>query len=603
MKQTRTITIELDERKGEDGPRSFSAVISTEAAVKRKDWERGEFSEILSHKAGAIDLSRAPLPLLESHDSRSLPVGVVDNLRIVDKKLRGEVRFGTTARASEIAADVEAGVIRNLSVGYSIDTVTEKRSGDATTITATKWTPHEVSAVAIGADSGAGFNRSYTMDPTEENNNPQDIATQTRAMEQERDRCASITRAAMTLKVDGKVAADFIGNGTSADKAREAMLESYGQTPSIIPDDHAHPNMFPSEIGGDSEFRAAAVDAVLLRAGVQVRTPHPAARDVSASVADLARVCVSRAGLTVSGGLDKLIKRALGTSDFPFILQDATHKATLRGYEDEPSSHRQWVCSQPVRDFREQNRSILGSAPALEQVNEHGEYQHGSLSEGGTSYAVLKYGKIVSISWESLINDDLNAFLRIQPSMGMAARRKEADLVYGMFSENAAAGPTMQDGVTLFHADHGNIATMGPLNATTLGEARSILRKVTAVGGGYMSLVPRFMLVPPELETEAEILLASATRHVTSTNEANTPQWLQKLSLVVEPRLAFDAFYLAADSSQVDTAELGLLEENFNGPTLDEEREFGIDSYAWKVRHVAGAKFLDWRGMVKVPLA
>jgi hypothetical protein len=40
-----------------------------------------------------------------------------------------------------------------------------------------------------------------------------------------------------------------------------------------------------------------------------------------------------------------------------------------------------------------------------------------------------------------------------------------------------------------------------------------------------------------------------------------------------------------------------------NGPVLEEEREFGREVYAWKVRHVAGAKFLDWRGMVKVPLS
>lgn len=601
---TRTLTIELGERKGEVGTKTFSAVISTEAPVKRRNFEHGEYLEVLTHKSGAIDLSRAPLPLLESHDSYSLPIGVVDNIRIVDKKLRGEVRFGTTARAVEIAADVEAGIIRNLSIGYSITDVETRTKKDITTVTATKWMPHEVSAVAIGADSGAGFNRSQTMTVT---TNTQETETQTRAIKLERKRISEIQSAARTLKVKAPIVQAAIDNGHTADSFRSVHLETFEErTVNPIPDAGAHPLVYGQVYGGSdngTDFRAAAVDALLLRSGVQVGSAHPAARDISARVADLARTCVSRAGITVSGGDDKLIKRAFSTSDFPFILADATHRATLKGYEEEPSSHRQWVHTQPVSDFRPQNRSILGSAPALAQVLEHGEYTEGSMSEDGTSYSVLKYGKIVSISWEMLINDDLGSLLRIQPAMGMAARRKEADLVYGMFSENAGAGPTMQDGTTLFHANHGNIASAGALTAATLGEARSILRKVKALGGGYMSLVPRYMLVPPDSETEAEILLAAATKHVSATNETGTPQWLQKLELVVEPRLAANAFYLAAGNSQVDTAELGLLEENMSGPTLERRGDFGVDSYSYKVRHVAGAKFLDWRGMVKVPLA
>src|SRR5262245_32113560 len=40
---------------------------------------------------------------------------------------------------------------------------------------------------------------------------------------------------------------------------------------------------------------------------------------------------------------------------------------------------------------------------------------------------------------------------------GQAARRKEADLVYALFTENGGAGRTMQDGVALFHVNHGNL--------------------------------------------------------------------------------------------------------------------------------------------------
>jgi hypothetical protein len=155
--------------------------------------------------------------------------------------------------------------------------------------------------------------------------------------------------------------------------------------------------------------------------------------------------------------------------------------------------------------------------------------------------------------------------------------------------------------VNLFHATHANLVAQGAFDAVLLGKGRELLRKQTALGGGYLSLVPRFLIVPAERETAAEVLLANATRRTTT--EKTTPEWIANLELVVEPRLVSSAAFLAADSNQIDTVELGLLEENMGGPVLDEEEEFRRDVKCWKVRHVFGAKALDWRGLVKMPIA
>lgn len=48
---------------------------------------------------------------------------------------------------------------------------------------------------------------------------------------------------------------------------------------------------------------------------------------------------------------------------------------------------------------------------------------------------------------------------------------------------------------------------------------------------------------------------------------------------------------------------MGMLEENMDGPMIQEDREFVKDVIRWKVRHVFGAKFLDWRGVVKMPIS
>lgn len=402
--------------------------------------------------------------------------------------------------------------------------------------------------------------------------------------------------------------------------ASEKLIAALAKTAPRI--SSVHSNMPTTASPGTDDFISAASDALLIRAGIRMETVHAAARDVAAmSLNELAQICVDndRSAGTIWKREKDPIKAALSTSDSPLILEDAIHKSMRRGFEVEPASHRQWVRVQPVDDFRTQRRPILGSAPDLLAVAELGEYTHGNFSEDGTEYAVRKFGRIVSLSWETIKNDNLGVFLqRIPPAMGQAARRQEADSVYDMLAENSGDGPTMQDSVVLFHADHSNLASaQAAFDKAALSAGRLLLRKQTAVGGGLLSLVPRYLIVPAELETDAEILIAAATQHRTGidANEMEgtasqltqtlgmTPEWIARLELVVEPRLADGAFYLATTSDQVDTVELGVLDENMGGPVMIPEEEFNRDNLRWKVRHVHQSKFLDWRGIVKVPLA
>lgn len=365
-----------------------------------------------------------------------------------------------------------------------------------------------------------------------------------------------------------------------------------------------------------TDFRAAAVDALCIRAGISVEAPHAGASDLqSMSVMDMARVCLSQVGKShrgLSGA--QLIKASLSTSDFPYLLENAIGKALRNGYENDQQSHAAWVRSTQVKDFKTASRLLLGSAPGLELVVEGGEYKFGSLSENKTSLAITKYGKALKLTWETLINDDLAAFMRLPQAMGAAARRTEADRVYEIFTANSGNGQTMQDGVALFHSgSHANVsATTGAISTATLGAARALLRKQTALGnGGYLNLAPAFLIVPAESETLAEQVLATASRHTVDTVsttgrkvESPPPEWISKLRLVVEPRLNPSyGFYLAASWRQIDTVELATLEADGGGPVVEEESEFLVDAKSYKVRHAFVAKAIDWKGLVRVPVS
>ena len=215
---------------------SFPATISSDSPIGR-----GGYSEILSHARGAIDLSRAPLPILEGHDSSKAPMGLIDGLRIEGGKLHGNIRFGASARAKEIAADVRSGIIRSLSVGYSV----EDQDWDDETNTAmvNRWTPMEASVVACPADISAKFLRSFHMNEDtsadtggtrSQRRTQQQIADAERAAnEAARNRSTEIAQLAQRHGMADKTAG-WLASGLSVQDVRDQILEARGTDPRTI---------------------------------------------------------------------------------------------------------------------------------------------------------------------------------------------------------------------------------------------------------------------------------------------------------------------------------------------------------------------------------
>lgn len=133
--------------------RTVPVVLATDTPV-----ERHGYIEVLD--ISKADLSRGDLPLIESHDQETLNIGVVRNIRAEGGKLRGEATFGVSARASEVLADVQAGIITGVSIGYQLtDEGQLLVLPDGRIATQFGFQPYEVSVVAIPADIRAGFNR------------------------------------------------------------------------------------------------------------------------------------------------------------------------------------------------------------------------------------------------------------------------------------------------------------------------------------------------------------------------------------------------------------------------------------------------------------
>jgi hypothetical protein len=326
---------------------------------------------------------------------------------------------------------------------------------------------------------------------------------------------------------------------------------------------------------------------------------------------EMGRLLSNKRGSFIQGGsrndiYDQLTRAGGHTSsDFSNLLADVANKSLLLNLEQANPTYKPWVPSKEVADYKTQRRVSLGSTGDLPEIKEGGEYQATSASDNVETYSIAKYGDIFNISREALINDDMNALDRVPRMLISTAVRKTTDLVYDVLTTNG----NMSDGVALFHADHGNLGSSGALSAANLASLVTLMRKQTALGGGYLSPTPRFLIVPPELEYTARALLNASTvsqenpaaSGVTSNSYGATNPFYD-LSLIVEPRLSDSsttAYYLAA--ADVDHLELGYLSGTMEGVSTETQDSFTRDGLSWKVRLEVGCGAIDYRGIAYDP--
>ena len=99
-----------------------------------------------------------------SHDNHTrAQVGLIEDVRLAKGKLRGMLRQGNNPDAGWVFADIRAGIMPNISVGYRIEAL-QLESSDETgdTYRATRWVPMEGSTVPVPADISVGAGRAAT---------------------------------------------------------------------------------------------------------------------------------------------------------------------------------------------------------------------------------------------------------------------------------------------------------------------------------------------------------------------------------------------------------------------------------------------------------
>ena len=563
---------------------TFECVLSTGAAVTRWD-ARGEYDEMLAIEQTAFFGMR---PLLDSHsrDSVDAVLGHVDNLRAVGGELLGRATLSRhNPRSQRIAAELTDGRTFGISIGYTVSKWNERKdpaTGRRQRV-AVVFDVLEASLVALPADRHAGI-RSMTIEPTQaatpETNQPAAVdRAAVNAEIRSIARVASLDQTWIDAQIDGNASIEIARTAAFEIMRNRTAPVTDVRTTALVGTDY-----------NDPEARARAMGEALFTRVTPSHTPSEAARQfIGLSIPDMARDALRVRGIATTGmSTGRIIERALqSTSDFPLLLADTVNRTLRQAYDAAPAGVRRLGRQTTAKDFRTKHRIQFSAAPTLEPVNEAGEFKSGAMAEAQESYAVSTFGRIVGFTRQSMVNDDLGAFTDVMRRLGQASAAFEANFL----AELVVANPKMNDGKTLFHADHGNIATQaGPINVETLSAARQAMRLQKGLLGELIAVTPKYLLVGADRETEAEKAVSSITPVVSQ--EVNPFQ--NKLEVVVDPRIAGD-WHVVADPSEIDGLEYAYL-EGAAGPQITHEVGFDVDGVRFRVRLDFGAGFVDWRG-------
>jgi hypothetical protein len=618
--------------------RTVEVIFGTDTPVRMWNWDIGDFMEEMSFDEGHVRWQRlnSGAPLLDNHDSYKGTegvIGVVERAWAEGGKGYAEIRFSKQKEGERAFQEVKDGILKGVSFGYRVYKYEQQTTeeGQLPRLRAVDWEPFEISLAPIQADPNAvvrknseelnqvqilnvtlphnrNSNDTGMTDPT---TNPtpaaEPVVAAAPVVEQnasvdpvavaadERKRIKTINDLARKFNVEQSVVDNLIDTGVSEDKARKTIMDNWtandpaanvrGNAPAVKADER-------------DKYRAAAIEGIVLRVNPNHEAKVGGDEFRGMTIVDLAKDVLERSGEATRGkSRREVLSMALRQhtiSDFPIILGNTINRQLQAAYQRADQTYAPFCRRTSIADMRPKTVAKLsGLMGTLQAIPEGGEYTATTVTEDKETYSLVKYGRTIGLTLEAMLNDDLDAFSRLPQAIAQAARNFESNTVYGILTGN----PLMNDGVAIFDGAHGNLGTAGAISATTLAEAKKLMRQQTGLEGDFLNIMLKHLIVGPENEQEA---LQWMNASFSPNTVGNTNIYQGSMNVIVEPRITNKNWFAAADPSAIDTIEYAYLEGE-NGLYTEQENGFSIDGITIKARLFFAAKAIDHRGLFKNP--
>lgn len=325
---------------------------------------------------------------------------------------------------------------------------------------------------------------------------------------------------------------------------------------------------------------------------------------------------VCRAAMA-SGGGEYGMHSSVGPStgvQVPNILGNVANKSLAASFMNVEQSWRGIAKIRPVNDFKQVTTYRMSGNNTFLRVAPSGEIKHGALSETSYTNQAKTYGRLLGISREDYINDDLGAFITVTQELGRGAADGLNNIFWATWLNDSTFFPTDK---SKLNYDDG--ATDSVLSLAGLDNAESIFAVQTKPDGTPLGATPKILLVPAALKNTAIALMTNAPL-VVGTTPASGPganifagrytvvssAFLHRTSLNDENGVSqtvtgsSTAWYLLCDPMDIPCIEVVFLFGK-DTPTVESEQfEFDRLGLATRAYFDFGVSLVEYRGGIKL---
>jgi phage head maturation protease len=610
-------------------------VSRTGSIVRRRGYDPDakrevEFDEEVVPEGADTSIAEAGgVSFLDAHRSYSLR-------DVIGRVVPGSIRVDADGLSADVELDEEderarkilRGMAANVSIGYEY-TSTEriKRESGIPLVRVTGWRLRELSAVPVGADSGARFvmrGLAALSEPAAElpaeseqkeqaqlerqgMTTPNTTPAEPAAAALSGPQTLEAMRYARGLGLGADVAEPLIASAGNMEAALRALLDARNAEQRKQPGPGG-----TIEPGQDaSEKRVEQLGARLAARMHAARSPGiaapcaDAARFASAPLATIARAHLAACGVHVPEhfGPRRVVELAMkhrsagphSASDFPAALANELHKQ-LRAIEQvHAPTYQRIAAPKTFADFRPHPMAAISEDDGLRVVAEGDAVTYGTIADEKETIRAVKYGRKYSLTVETIINDDMGFISQLTPRFQRRWAAKRNEIFYAMLRSN----PVMSDGQQFFSAAHNNIVvtpTPAAPSAEQLKALDRLLKKQKNKLGEKVRYELATYLIPDVLRLEFDRLLGRTIQPIVPTDPIGGDAVPLSLGLPYVSDVELDddptGYYGFADASE-RAAEYGQVSEYgdqvFTG--WDEERQ----SYYIHLASSFGCGMNNWR--------
>ena len=311
-------------------------------------------------------------------------------------------------------------------------------------------------------------------------------------------------------------------------------------------------------------------------------------------------ICTGDRDCKLQGGGFYRVSEAIATTDFPNILLNSLTKKLIQDYDEYnflPGLEKLYTAT-TLGDYKPQDRVRMGYLGDLPTVNEAAAYTELTKpTDEKITYTPAKKGGLLTISEETIRNDDLGKIAQFPGRLARAWRHTLATFVSNFFITPPNYDP---DGVAWFNAAHGSNTGVVALSSAEL-DARAILlaKQAEKDSGNRLGLTLDWIMIPIDLRPTA----MQINRNMTGTNN-----WYNKFgdneeNIIVNPLLT-DTNDWYGGSFSAPFLEIGFL-DGYQTPQIfianlpTQGTQFTNDQLQYKVKMAFGGKPIDFRGVFK----